>query len=412
MQSHLFRSHSFSFVAYLLQKTFFQHYPMVNRRLLRTKAFQSLYAFRQAERADYQLAFDQISESFLPNLDLMIPKEQQMIKLDALRKLAEQRFEDLFNSKPVQDDVPAEAKNAARQALEGYKSLVKKDKTTIASNMVIEVENVYDAYLKMLQLLLEITEIAVWDEQRRLVEIEHRTSRLAKNEVLIALKNLPTFTTGAIRSNAKWTEDDQNLLRKLFLEAILPDTTFQSYLRTPKHTFEEDLALVQYLVKTFVLKHHLITDYFEEKDLNWNENKDVLKSLCVKTFKIERIEDLALQPIALNWDEDKHYFVDLFNNVLENDESYEKIITDQTKNWEGDRLAMTDMLILKLGLAEMIHFPSIPVKVSINEYIELAKNYSTPKSGQFINGLLDVLSQKLQKEGIIRKSGRGLIDNK
>jgi transcription antitermination protein NusB len=97
---------------------------------------------------------------------------------------------------------------------------------------------------------------------------------------------------------------------------------------------------------------------------------------------------------------------------LDNDEDYEKIITDQTQNWDGDRLAMTDLLILKLGLAEMINFSSIPTKVSINEYIELAKNYSTPKSGQFINGLLDVLSQKLQKEGVIRKSGRGLIDNK
>ncbi len=393
-------------------KTFFLNYPMVNRRLLRTKAFQSLYAFRQAERADYQLAFDQIADSFLPNLDLMIPKEQQMLKLDALRKLAEQRFEELFNLKSTNDDIPADAKNAARFALESYKSYVKKDKATITDNMVAEVESVYDAYLKMLQLLLEITEIAVWDEKRRLVETDHRTTRLERNQVLMALKNLPAFTTGIIRSNARWTEDDQNMLRKLFLEAILPDTTFQSYLRITKHTFEEDLALVQYLVKTFVLKHHLITDYFEEKDLNWNENKDVLKSLCLKTFKIEKVEDLVLQPLALNWDDDKHFFVDLFNNVLDNDESYEKLITDQTKNWEGDRLAMTDMLILKLGLAEMIHFTSIPVKVSINEYIELAKNYSTPKSGQFINGLLDVLSQKLQKEGIIRKSGRGLIDNK
>ena len=134
--------------------------------------------------------------------------------------------------------------------------------------------------------------------------------------------------------------------------------------------------------------------------------------MLIKTFKFASVEELALQPLAMNWEDDKYYFIDLFNNVLDNEESYEKIIIDQTQNWEGDRLAMTDLLILKLGLAEMIHFPSIPVKVSINEYIELAKNYSTPKSGQFVNGLLDVLSQKLQKENIIRKSGRGLIDNK
>ena len=385
---------------------------MVNRRLLRTKAFQNLYAFRTAERADYQRFYDQIGESSLPNLDLMIPKEQQIQNLEGFKKLAETHYEELFQKKDTDDDIPVEAKNAAKKALLLYKEAVKKERSSILKAMVDEVENVYNVYLKMLQILIEIKEIAVWDEQRRLVETDFKTSRLAKNKVLIALQNLSELETESIRRNIKWTDDDQNFLRKIFLDAVLPDTEFQSYLRKPEHTFEEDLALVIYFCKTFILKHYLITDYFEEKDLNWGENKDVLKSMLIKTFKIASVEELALQPLAMNWEDDKYYFIDLFNNVLDNEESYEKIITDQTQNWEGDRLAMTDLLILKLGLAEMIHFPSIPVKVSINEYIELAKNYSTPKSGQFVNGLLDVLSQKLQKENIIRKSGRGLIDNK
>ena len=385
---------------------------MVNRRLLRTKAFQNLYAFRTSERADYQRFYDQIAESFLPNLDLMIPKEQQIQSLEGFKKLAETHYEELFQKKDTDDDIPVEAKNAAKKALLLYKESVKRERSNILKAMVDEVENVYNVYLKMLQILIEIKEIAVWDEQRRLVETDIRSSRLAKNKVLIALQNLSELETESIRRNIKWTDDDQNFLRKIFLDAVLPDTEFQSYLRKPEHTFEEDLTLVQYLCKTFILKHYLITDYFEEKDLNWGENKDVLKSMLIKTFKFASVEELALQPLAMNWEDDKYYFIDLFNNVLDNEESYEKIIIDQTQNWEGDRLAMTDLLILKLGLAEMIHFPSIPVKVSINEYIELAKNYSTPKSGQFVNGLLDVLSQKLQKENIIRKSGRGLIDNK
>ena len=385
---------------------------MVNRRLLRTKAFQNLYAFRTAERADYQHYCDIIAESFLPNLDLMIPKEEQIVKLDLLRKLSEIHYDEVFHKKETNEDIPVEAKTPAKKSILMYRDAVKRDRNRIANAMVNEVENIYNVYLKMLQLLLEITEIAVWDEQRRLVETDYRTARLANNSVLNALKNLKSLETESIRKNVNWTTDDQNFLRKLFLDAILPDTEFQSYLRISEPTFEQDLAIIQYLVKTFVLKHHLITDYFEEKDLNWGENKEVLKSMMVKTFKILNIEDLELQPLAMNWEDDKVYFIDLFNYVLDNDESYEKIITDQTQNWDGDRLAMTDLLILKLGLAEMINFSSIPTKVSINEYIELAKNYSTPKSGQFINGLLDVLSQKLQKEGLIRKSGRGLIDNK
>ncbi len=387
-------------------------HTMVNRRLLRTKAFQNLYAFRTAERADYQHYYDIISDSFLPNLDLMIPKEEQIVKLDALRKLSETHYTEVFNKKDVNEDIPVEAKTAAKKSLLMYRDAVKRDRNKIMNAMVAEVENIYNVYLKMLQLLLEINEIAVWDEQRRLVETDFRTSRLANNSVLTALKNLKNLETESIRKNVNWTTDDQNFLRKLFLDAILPDTEFQSYLRITKPTFAEDLTMVIYLVKTFILKHHLITDYFEEKDINWGENKEVLKSMMVKTFKIASVEELELQPLAMNWEDDKVYFVDLFNYVLDNEEEYEKIILDQTQNWEGDRLAMTDLLILKLGLAEMINFPSIPTKVSINEYIELAKNYSTPKSGQFINGLLDGISQKLQKEGIIRKSGRGLIDNK
>jgi len=385
---------------------------MVNRRLLRTKDFQNLYAFRTAERADYQHYIDIIAESFLPNLDLMIPKEEQIIKLDTLRKLSEIHYEEVFHKKAADEDIPAEAKVAAKKSLLMYRDAVKRDRNRITNAMVNEIENIYYVYLKMLQLLLEITEIAVWDEKRRLVETDFRTARLANNAVLIALKNQKTLETESIRKNVNWTTDDQNFLRKFFLEAILPDTEFQSYLRISEPTFEQDLALVIYLVKTFILKHSIITGYFEEKDLNWGENKEVLKSMMVKTFKIVSVEELELQPLAMNWEEDKIYFIDLFNHVLDNDEEYEKIITDQTQNWDGDRLAMTDLLILKLGLAEMINFSSIPTKVSINEYIELAKNYSTPKSGQFINGLLDVLAQKLQKEGTIRKSGRGLIDNK
>ncbi len=385
---------------------------MVNRRLLRTKAFQTIYAFRTLERANYQLAFDYIAGQFLPNLDLMIPKEEQMPKLEGLRKLAEVHFEELFKREITTTDIPADAQNVAKKALEIYREAVKRDRTRITHQMLEDITGIYTDYLKLLQLLLDLADVAVWDEQRRLLESEHKTSRLGENQVLLALRKLPNFETEVIRNNAKWGDEDQNMMRKLFLEAILPDPTFQAYLRTTKHSFDEDLAIVLHILKTFILKHHTVVEYFEEKDLNWGEKKDVLKSLATKTFKINTLEELELQPLAMNWEDDKFFFTDLFNYTLDNDLKYEKWIIEQTKNWEADRLAMTDMIILKMGLAEMIHFSSIPVKVSINEYIELGKNYSTPKSGQFINGLLDVLSHKLQQENVIRKSGRGLIDNK
>jgi len=153
-----------------------------------------------------------------------------------------------------------------------------------------------------------------------------------------------------------------------------------------------------------------MTEFFEEKDLNWNLNKEVVKSMSTKTFKIEALEDLSLQPLALQWEDDKSFFEDLYEFTLDSDKDLNGWVEAQTKNWESDRLAMTDFILLKMAVAEMIKFPSIPVKVSINEYIELAKNYSTPKSGQFINGILDEISIRLISEKIIQKSGRGLID--
>jgi transcription antitermination protein NusB len=102
----------------------------------------------------------------------------------------------------------------------------------------------------------------------------------------------------------------------------------------------------------------------------------------------------------------------LFKNTIGLDEEYKQLIAKNTKNWEVDRLPLTDRAILEMALSEMIHFPNIPIKVTINEYIELSKEYSTPKSRQFVNGILDVMSKTMKDCGAIKKSGRGRIDNK
>ena len=123
-------------------------------------------------------------------------------------------------------------------------------------------------------------------------------------------------------------------------------------------------------------------------------------------------DSFELQVLSYNWEEDKEFFKELFEATLDSGEKYTELIAAKTSNWDIERLAMTDRIILEMAVAEMTGFPSIPVKVTINEYIEVSKRYSTPKSKQFINGLLDALSKELTKEGAIKKSGRGLIDNK
>ena len=383
---------------------------MVNRRLLRVKAFQQLYAYWTQERAQHQLAFDELTHIFLPDLSLMIAKEDQMPKLEGLRKLAEIQLTEFFQGIPTEETIPDESMKAAISTFNGYKNYLKKIEDRLKKEMVSEVEGIYKSYLKVLFYLQSLANIAQWDENRRLLENPIKTSKLAQNKILAIFPKWKALQDAFENKQIAWSEDEENRIKKLFIEVILIDPTFTDYLPDAGNNFQDDLEMIQYLLKNYLLKHPVMTEYFEEKDLNWNLNKDVIKSLSTKTFKIEALEDLALQPLALQWEEDKEYFITLFESTIATDKDLTGWIGDQTKNWESDRLAMTDFILLKLAVSEMINFPSIPVKVSINEYIELAKNYSTPKSGQFINGILDVVSNRLVAEKIIQKSGRGLID--
>ena len=383
---------------------------MVNRRLLRVKAFQQMYAYWTQERAQHQLAFDELTYIFLPDLSLMIAKEEQMPRLEGLRKLAEIQLNEFFREIPTEESIPEESMKAAQSVYKKYQISTKKIAEKLKKDMVSEVEAINNTYLKILFYLQSLSEIAQWDEKRRLLENNTKTSLFKNNKILAVFPKWKSLQVAFKDNHIGWSEDEETRLKKLFIEAILVDQTFLDYLPNAGKNFEDDLEIIKYILKNFLLKHPSMTEFFEEKDLNWNLNKDVVKSMATKTFKIEALEDLSLQPLALQWEDDKSFFEDLYEFTLESDKDLNGWVDAQTKNWESDRLAMTDFILLKMAVAEMIRFPSIPVKVSINEYIELAKNYSTPKSGQFINGILDEISIRLMSEKIIQKSGRGLID--
>ena len=383
---------------------------MVNRRLLRVKAFQQMYAYWTQERAQHQLAFDELTYIFLPDLSLMIVKEEQMPRLEGLRKLAEIQLTEFFQGIPTEESIPEESMKAAQSVYKKYQISIKKIAEKLKKDMVSEVEAINNTYLKILFYLQSLSEIAQWDENRRLLENNTKTSLFKNNKILAVFPKWKSLQVAFKDNHIGWSEDEETRLKKLFIEAILVDQTFLVYLPNAGKNFEDDLEIIKYILKNFLLKHPSMTEFFEEKDLNWNLNKDVVKSMSTKTFKIEALEDLSLQPLALQWEDDKSFFEDLYDFTLDSDKDLNGWVEAQTKNWESDRLAMTDFILLKMAVAEMIKFPSIPVKVSINEYIELAKNYSTPKSGQFINGILDEISIRLMSEKIIQKSGRGLID--
>lgn len=389
---------------------------MLNRRTLRIKALQTLYAIRQAEAANYALALDSIKETFEPNLNSMVA--QNLPRLEGLRQLATLTFQEQTGQRPASDeDIPAEARKAAADATAFLRERNRQDRQRLTNAALDATERIHDRYLRVLLLLVELgDEALLFDERPRLTNDPDflKTASFGRNRAIEALRQSRTLQTEAIRRDLAWTDEDRvTLIRPFFRDVVRLDEDFIAYCRKATHTPEEDNALAQHVLKTLIFRNDRWQGYFEGVDLYWDENRDIVRSLSLKTLKsLEGGGALEIQPLAPAWEDDRQFFLDLLRFALDHAAEYEALAGENLQNWELDRLALTDRLLLTLAVTELVRFPGIPVKVTLNEYIEIAKVYSTPKSGQFLNGLLDVLAAKLKESGALRKSGRGLIDNR
>lgn len=377
---------------------------------------QALYALRQAEASNQQLALDGIADLFQPDLNSMEPQNKR--QLEGYRKLAGLLFEEAVKSdQPAQDeDAPKKVLKAANDGLLFYRIRAKKDRQHLAQMMIKQVNGIYEDYLRVLLLLVELGHVALIDSERQYRDVDETPfpfeSTLADNSVVKALADLQALRNEALRHGVSW-QDDLGFVRKALRDVLKADDTYRAYCEKETHTADEDQALVQYVLRTLIFKHEVIRDHLAEIDLSWAENNEVVRGLAIRTLKsAQSVTGLQLEPLTDDWEEDELFLNTLFEQSLENDADYEQLLAEQLQNWDMERVAMLDKIILKLALCELLSFPNIPVKVTINEYIELAKAYSTPKSGKFVNGILDNLSEKLQASGRLRKSGRGLLDNK
>lgn len=390
---------------------------MLSRRHLRIKVLQSLYALQAAREADYQLAIDFITESFKPNLNTMAP--QDPVKLEGMRKITTILLDEHHRKGEISkdEDAPAEAIVTAKNALKYYLDLFRKDKQRIAKQLTPEVEAIYNTYLLLLQLFIELGSFSQAERERQYDDPDSNPiAKLAgfdTNRVVIALTESKGLQNEFIRKGITWGNEVNGLIRKLFRDVFRQDETYRAYCTQKNHTVEEDQQLMQHALREVVLKNDEVTSFFELKDLYWSENGDLARKMVSKTLKSATEPDgVLLVPLTDDWEEDRYFMEELFEQTVTYNDEYEGYISEPLKNWDVERLSAMDYLILKMSVSEMINFPGIPVKVTINEAIEIAKEYSTPKSGKFVNGILDTLSKNLIKEGKIRKSGRGLLDNK
>jgi|SRR5688572_26409978 len=379
---------------------------MLNRRSLRIKVMQSLFALQQCKDANYELCLERIDEMFSPDLNSM--EVQNKAQLTSQKKQAIQLFKDAFaNEESSIDHKDLKVKKAVNESLVFYHGQSKKDAAFLGKNLVSEVEKIYDRYLAVLSLAIEFLELAESDKK-----VSHKN--FVNNSWIKALRDSAEMKKQVQKSGKYWG-DKMDRVRVWFRDVIRQDTEYLHYLDKRSPSLEDQKRFANHLFKKIILGKTVINEFFEEEVQRWAEDKEIVKGLVektVKSFDPESKTALSLHTLSVNWDDDKDFIEKLYRRGSDLEGKYKTLIASNTRNWEVDRLPLTDRIILEMAIAELIIFPNIPVKVSINEYIELAKNYSTPKSRQFINGILDVIAKELKSTGDVKKSGRGLIDNK
>jgi len=378
---------------------------MLNRRLIRIRAMQSLYAYEQSRKANFLLAQDLIHAEFAPDLNSM--EFQDKVKLQGLSKLALQQLADDFSIYPTEDDFeqPIKVKNIVKEASDFYVDKNRIDYQGLVIRVIKEADKVFDMYTMLLGLYLALAEMAEKDKT-----FEGK-SKLGSNKLLKELKENKALELMVIRQTFRW-ERETNFLKSLYNQVLKVNAKYIEYCSKRNHTLEEEIALLKYMVKNIFLKNDLSSDFFEKEHLYWSEDKETLRAMVAHTFQNYEQSGLNIASPDEAWQERKDFLLTLFKNSIVEEKELMQHIMPSLKNWEYERIAETDKVLLKMALVEMKEFSAIPIKVTINEIIEIAKEYSTPKSGLFVNGVLDKLSKLLVVNGEIKKSGRGMLDNK
>lgn len=379
---------------------------MLNRRSLRIKVMQSLFALQQCKEATFELCQEKIGEAFLPDLNSMEVQNKEL--LNQQKKEAIELFKKAFAEGETKvDHEDAKIKKAVNEAFTFYAAQVKKDTDFFRKNLVIEVEKIYELYIAALALITVFAELAEADKK-----VSHKN--FVSNTWIKALRSSEALKKDALKLGRHW-QNEAEKTRLWFRDVVRQDNEYLNYLDRKNPSFDDQKKFVSHLFKKVVLGKTVINDYFEEEVLRWAEDKDIVKALVektVKSYEPEKQKEISLHTLSLNWDDDKEFIDTLYKTGTSLPDEHKELIANNTRNWEVERLPLTDRIILEMAIAELISFRNIPVKVTINEYIELAKTYSTPKSRQFVNGILDVIAKELQESGGIKKTGRGLIDNK
>lgn len=277
------------------------------------------------------------------------------------------------------------------------------------------IENTQDLYLLLLSALVEIKkkeELYIdLASKKHLATKEERNPNLkfVNNKVLMAFANSAALENALEERKIKnWQQNDDIIL--YLIESIKASALYERYMSNATSSFEDDRNFLADLYTEVIAPSEKLYDYLEDHKLTWLDDLPGINTLILKQIKQLKSErDVVVIPEVYKDEDDKEFVKNLFRKTVLNEVELSKEYIDKTPNWDVERIAELDTIILKMAICELLKFPSIPAKVTINEYLEIAKEYSTPKSSIFINGILDNLVKEFEKDKRLVKSGRGLL---
>lgn len=284
------------------------------------------------------------------------------------------------------------------------------------------VENIYRLYIQLLTIFGKLTYIAeqVIDvKKQKLLPTEtdlHPNYKFVNNLLIEKIEENIFLRKMRRKYHITWNNDlDMLFLRKVYAQLTLTPI-FAEYMQRHEQSFEEDKAFVEEIIEKFLLENEDVCSYLGEKNLHWQHDYNdalILVYNTLKSFTKNQKPEKEL-PSLFKMDEngtseDRRFMLDLFEKTIQKDEEYTQYVVQKLRNWEMDRVAYIDFILLKMAICEFCEFPSIPLRVTLNEYIEISKYYSSHKSRYFINGMLDSILEELKAENKINKQGRGLM---
>lgn len=302
------------------------------------------------------------------------------------------------------------------QALYAFENNNKEDFASAEKKLDSSIRGCYTLFLYLFSILPECrrfrsTKLELMKEKIHPTENDlNPNTKFVENVVCLQIEDSPILNKLWDAQKINWT-DQKDIIISLYQE-ISANEYFINYMSTPERSYAEDKKLILRLIEEVLAPSELLHWFLEEKNVHWFDDYNEAMLMVyrnVETFKESQGINIKISPLFNNEKEETDFYRTLFSKTLLNNKSYEELIIKCLKNWEIERLMVTDIILMKMAICEFTEFPSIPVKVTINEYIELAKLFSSSKSGTFINGMLDNIVSQLKIEDKLNKIGRGLI---